>query len=170
MIKKSTFWTQKWRWMEDEFPFQLGKFLVNHVNWVVDFARKKSPPNKRKPPQQTAVAHLLEDSMLVAAQNDRSFTAHGLVHLKLFLPMNPLRLLAPRKKSWQGNFHGMSLRMYHSLYGIFTYIGLGFFLSKLGLPNKAKSYVEVTLPSSPWIMMIDKRLSLWNRFLSRWRS
>lgn len=147
--------------MEDEFPFQLGKFLVNHVNWVADFARKKSPQTK-KTPQQTAVAHLLEDSMLVAAQNDRSFTAHGLVHLKLFLPMNRLRLFGPEQKIMAEKiFMGpMSLRMYHSLYGLFTYIGLGFFKSKLGLANKAKRYVEVTLPSSPWRMMIDKRLSL----------
>ena len=27
IIKKSTFWTQKWRWMEDEFPFSIGQIF-----------------------------------------------------------------------------------------------------------------------------------------------
>ena len=105
------------------FLFNWANFLVNHVNWVVDFARKNHP--NKKTPQQTAVAHLLEDSMLVAAQNDRSFTAHGLVHLKLFLPMNPLRLLAPRFFFMAGDFRGMSLQMHrHGWYIYLHWIGI----------------------------------------------
>ena len=30
---KWTFWTQKWRWMEDDFPFPLGYFLGSMLNF-----------------------------------------------------------------------------------------------------------------------------------------